>query len=59
MDPIPSMSRAYYLVLQIEQQNEVSHIFEMSVFNLESKKIDLNKKFVDKKKADKRNMICD
>lgn len=46
MDPFPSMSKSYYLVLQIEQQNESKLIYELGVFNIDTKKVESGKKGV-------------
>lgn len=61
IDPLPTMSKTYSLVLQIEQQNEAYHAIELSVCVADNKKLDATKKNFDKKKAqaEKQNMICE
>lgn len=60
-DPLPTMSKAYSMVLQIEQQNDAYCSPELSVCNLDSKKYEQTKKATDKKRfqIDKKNMVCD
>ncbi|XP_051119610.1 uncharacterized protein LOC127243567 [Andrographis paniculata] len=65
MDPLPTMSRAYALLLEVEKQKELQ-ISEMEFANqnvnaTEVKKTTLNKRFGDKKRQvqDKRNVTCE
>lgn len=57
MDPLPSMSKSYYLILQIEKQKELSISIELGAMTSEGKP---QKKLFDKRKAvaDKRNWVC-
>lgn len=59
MEPLPSMSKAYGLILQIEQQREHGLHFEMNVLNLAQKEFSLPKKLLEKKKIEKKNLICE
>lgn len=60
-DPLPTMSKAYSLVLQIEQQNEAYHVkTELNAFNLANKADPSNRVFdKNKKLMDKKNLTCD
>lgn len=44
IEPLPIMSKAYFLVRQIEQQNEMYQVTELNVFNLDHKRFDQAKK---------------
>lgn len=54
------MSKAYFLLLQIEQQNEAYQVTKLSVFNLNTNKSNQPKWSYDKKKSqlDKKAMVC-
>lgn len=39
MDPLSSMSKAYSLVLQVEQQNESNLSSKLGVFNIDTKRL--------------------
>lgn len=60
-NPMPSVSRAYSLILHIEQQNEVTSLNEMSAMNLDIKKTDSTKRYLERKKRqqENKNMFCD
>lgn len=57
--PLPTMSKAYSLVLQIEQQNKAYQVTELNAFNLDVKRTKQLKKPFDKKRAqkDKKAMV--
>lgn len=59
MDHLPSMSRAFCLILQIEQQRELGLFMEMNALNISQKDTSLLKKQSEKKKQDKKNLICE
>lgn len=59
MDPLPSMSKSYSLILQIEQRKEGNIYMEMNALNLGQKSDNLTKKLIDKKKLERKNMICE
>lgn len=61
MDPMPTMSRAFSLILHIEQQKEISTTTEMSAISLNFNRTETQKKVFDKKKLqqEKRSMICE
>lgn len=59
IDPLPSMSRAYGLILQIEQQRELGLNLEMNALNIMQKETSVSKKQWEKKKLDKKNLICE
>lgn len=61
-DLLPTMSKAFSLILQIKQQNEAyQNKSELNVFNLNTKRDESVKKPYDKKRnqADKKYMVCE
>lgn len=58
MDPLPSINKAYSLLLQIERQKEISISMEIGAVSIEGKQ---TRRSTDKKRvtpADKRNWTC-
>ncbi|XP_051150303.1 uncharacterized protein LOC127264801 [Andrographis paniculata] len=60
MDPLPSMSKAYSSIIQVEKQKEIHIAAEHNAFLVENKKMQ-NKRFIDKKRLqiEKKNSICE